>query len=177
MATMDLTDEELVIRLTRGENIAALHGDGRVPLSAIGEVELVTDAVTAARGSPLTRPGDSGAAYGELLVSTDDAQGVAERDSRSCRPPGRRSAYLRAAVISGVPSASPADGTLLMPSLNKWRTQRAPITVPAKINIPLSPTRYSLTTTGSAVRVNAAMLPQTALCVACAMEAGQRLPV
>src|SRR5215211_3460114 len=53
----------------------------------------------------------------------------------------------------------------------------APTTVPIRISIPLSPTRYWLTTTGEEATVNAPRVPQAALCAECAMEAGHTLPV
>lgn len=120
MATMHLSDEELIVRLTRGEKVAAFHGDLRVALSAVRDVDVTTDAVTAARGlrSPglaipghtkigtWRRPGHrafvsarrglpavrvrlAGAAYDELVISTADAQSVAERiRARAVRRPG-----------------------------------------------------------------------------------------
>lgn len=55
MATLQRTDSTLVLRLTRGEKIAGLLRDVVVPLSAVREVEVVADALAAARG--LRAPG------------------------------------------------------------------------------------------------------------------------
>ena len=80
-------------------------------------------------------------------------------------------------MAAGVAAASPPDCTLFKPLLNIRPTQIAPITVPTRISIPLSPTRYSFTVTGSEVSVKAARVPHAALCTACAIEAGHTLPV
>jgi hypothetical protein len=55
MATITNTEKELQLTLTRRERIAALHGDIRVPLSAVRDVRVTEDAVGAARG--LRAPG------------------------------------------------------------------------------------------------------------------------
>ncbi|MGY1623925.1 hypothetical protein ACI789_17140 [Geodermatophilus sp. SYSU D00965] len=55
MSTVSLTAQELVIELTTAEKVAALHGDLRIPLSAITGVEVVPDALGAVRG--LRAPG------------------------------------------------------------------------------------------------------------------------
>jgi hypothetical protein len=55
MASITFTDQELHLTLTRREKVAALHGDIRVPLSAITEVRVTEDPVGAARG--LRAPG------------------------------------------------------------------------------------------------------------------------
>jgi hypothetical protein len=54
--------------------------------------------------------------------------------------------------------------------------QTAPTAVPTKISIPLSPARYSFTTTGFEVTVNAPKALQAALCTECPIEAGHTLP-
>ncbi len=55
MATLQLTDSTLTIRLTRFEKIAGLLRDVEVPRSAVRSVDVVGDALTAARG--LRAPG------------------------------------------------------------------------------------------------------------------------
>ena len=55
MSTVSKTDHDLVIELTTLEKVAALHGDIRIPLSAIAGVEVVPDALAAVRG--LRAPG------------------------------------------------------------------------------------------------------------------------
>ncbi|MGY1723547.1 hypothetical protein [Blastococcus sp. SYSU DS0533] len=55
MATLQLTPETLSVHLTPGEKLAGLLRDVEVPRSAISQVEVVTDAVPAARG--LRAPG------------------------------------------------------------------------------------------------------------------------
>ncbi len=55
MSAVSLTSQELVIELTTAEKVAALHGDIRIPLSAITGVEVVPDALTAVHG--LRAPG------------------------------------------------------------------------------------------------------------------------
>ncbi|WP_222268737.1 hypothetical protein [Modestobacter marinus] len=55
MSAVHLTDQELRVELTRTEKLAGLHGDVRIPLAAITDVEVVPDALTATRG--LRAPG------------------------------------------------------------------------------------------------------------------------
>ncbi len=55
MATLTTTDDHLELRLTPFEKLAALHGDVHVPLSAVREVALEPDALSAPRG--LRAPG------------------------------------------------------------------------------------------------------------------------
>ncbi|GII16583.1 hypothetical protein Ppa05_33090 [Planomonospora parontospora subsp. antibiotica] len=55
MATMTVTGGELVLALGRGERTAGLHGDIRVPLSAVREVAVVENPVAEVRG--LRAPG------------------------------------------------------------------------------------------------------------------------
>ena len=55
MATLHVTDANLTVRLTRGEKITGLLRDVEVPRSAVRSVEVVTDALGAARG--LRAPG------------------------------------------------------------------------------------------------------------------------
>ncbi|WP_456611837.1 hypothetical protein [Blastococcus sp. SYSU DS0619] len=55
MATLQLTPSTLSVRLTRREKIAGLLRDVTVPLSAVREVDVVPDALAAARG--LRAPG------------------------------------------------------------------------------------------------------------------------
>ena len=55
MSTVSMTNHDLVIELTTVEKVAALHGDIRIPLSAIAGVEVVPDALAAVRG--LRAPG------------------------------------------------------------------------------------------------------------------------
>jgi alpha-beta hydrolase superfamily lysophospholipase len=55
MATMTVTGGELVLALDRGERVAGLHGDIRVPLSAVREVAVVRNPVAEVRG--LRAPG------------------------------------------------------------------------------------------------------------------------
>lgn len=55
MATTQLTPTTLTVRLTRREKLAGLLRDVTVPLSAVREVELVPDPLTAMRG--LRAPG------------------------------------------------------------------------------------------------------------------------
>jgi hypothetical protein len=50
MSTVTIGAEELVVALTRGEKLAGLHGDVRVPLSAVAGVEMVPDALAAVHG-------------------------------------------------------------------------------------------------------------------------------
>jgi uncharacterized protein len=50
MSTVTVGAEELVVALTRGEKIAGLRGDVRVPLSAVAGVEVVPDALAAVHG-------------------------------------------------------------------------------------------------------------------------------
>ncbi|WP_196469670.1 S9 family peptidase [Planomonospora sp. ID91781] len=55
MATMTMTGGELVLALGRGEQVAGLHGDIRVPLSAVREVAVVRNPMAEVRG--LRAPG------------------------------------------------------------------------------------------------------------------------
>ncbi|GGK52281.1 hypothetical protein GCM10010126_09720 [Planomonospora parontospora] len=55
MATMTVAGGELVLALGRGEQVAGLHGDIRVPLSAVREVAVVENPVAEVRG--LRAPG------------------------------------------------------------------------------------------------------------------------
>jgi hypothetical protein len=55
MATLQLRPPVLSLRLTRGEKVAGLLRDVDVPLSAVREVEVLPDALAAARG--LRAPG------------------------------------------------------------------------------------------------------------------------
>ncbi|GAA3441624.1 alpha/beta hydrolase family protein [Planomonospora venezuelensis] len=55
MATMTVTGGELVLALDRGEKVAGLHGDIRVPLTAVRDVTVVENGVAGARG--LRSPG------------------------------------------------------------------------------------------------------------------------
>ena len=55
MSTVSLIPGELTVELTTAEKVAGLHGDVRIPLSAISNVEVVPDALAAAHG--LRAPG------------------------------------------------------------------------------------------------------------------------
>ena len=55
MAWITVANQELKLTLTRGEKIAGLHGDIRVPVSAVRDVRVAPDALAAARG--LRAPG------------------------------------------------------------------------------------------------------------------------
>jgi hypothetical protein len=55
MATLQVTPSTLALRLTRAEKIAGLLRDVDIPLSAVGEVEVVPDPLPAVRG--LRAPG------------------------------------------------------------------------------------------------------------------------
>ena len=55
MSTVSLIPGELTVELTTAEKVAGLHGDVRIPLTAITAVEVVPDALAAARG--LRAPG------------------------------------------------------------------------------------------------------------------------
>ena len=55
MSSVSLNASELTVELTPAEKIAGLHGDVTVPLSAITGVDVVPDALAAARG--LRAPG------------------------------------------------------------------------------------------------------------------------
>ena len=50
MAELALTPTTLTVRLTRGEKIAGLLRDTEVPLTAVRQVEVVNDPLTAVRG-------------------------------------------------------------------------------------------------------------------------------
>jgi hypothetical protein len=55
MAQIRITDDELRVELTTREKIAGLHGDIRVPVTAVQDVQIEQDALAAARG--LRAPG------------------------------------------------------------------------------------------------------------------------
>ncbi|GIH69826.1 alpha/beta hydrolase family protein [Sphaerimonospora thailandensis] len=55
MATIKVTGSELTLELSQSEKFAGLHGDIRVPLSAVQDVSVVADGVANARG--LRAPG------------------------------------------------------------------------------------------------------------------------
>jgi hypothetical protein len=55
MAEIRLTDDELHVELTTREKIAGLHGDIRVPVTAVRDVRVEPDALAAVRG--LRAPG------------------------------------------------------------------------------------------------------------------------
>ncbi len=55
MALISFNHDELKVALTAREKLAGLHGDVRVPLSAVREVRVTADAVAAPRG--LRAPG------------------------------------------------------------------------------------------------------------------------
>ncbi|MEV4709313.1 hypothetical protein [Actinoplanes sp. NPDC049316] len=55
MSVVSMTPSTLTIGLTTAEKVAGLRGDVTVPLTAITSVEVVPDALTAARG--LRAPG------------------------------------------------------------------------------------------------------------------------
>ena len=55
MASVHLTDDELVVHLSRPEKLAALHGDVRVPGTAIRSVAVERQPLAAVRG--LRAPG------------------------------------------------------------------------------------------------------------------------
>ncbi len=55
MSTVRIDPDTVEVRLTAGEKLGALHGDLRVPRSAIRRVEVVPDGLAAARG--LRAPG------------------------------------------------------------------------------------------------------------------------
>ena len=55
MAELSLTSSTLTVRLTRGEKIAGLLRDTEVPLTAVRQVEVVHEPLTAVRG--LRAPG------------------------------------------------------------------------------------------------------------------------
>lgn len=55
MATLRVTEQEITVVLSTWEKVAALHGDVRVPRSALRGVQLVDDVLTAVRGT--LRPG------------------------------------------------------------------------------------------------------------------------
>jgi hypothetical protein len=55
MATLQLSETTLTVRLTRAEKISGLLRDVEVPRSAVRDVEVVPDGLTAARG--LRSPG------------------------------------------------------------------------------------------------------------------------
>ncbi|WFR72887.1 hypothetical protein P9209_03085 [Prescottella defluvii] len=50
MAEMTVTASALTIRLSRGEKVAALHGDITFPLGYVRDVDVVADAFTNIRG-------------------------------------------------------------------------------------------------------------------------------
>lgn len=55
MASMRLTDDELLVQLTPREKVAGLHGDLVVPIAAVRDVRVEPEPVSAARG--LRAPG------------------------------------------------------------------------------------------------------------------------
>jgi uncharacterized protein len=55
MSTVSLIPGELLVELSPTEKVAGLRGDVRIPLAAIADVEVVPDALAAARG--LRAPG------------------------------------------------------------------------------------------------------------------------
>ncbi|MET0764598.1 MAG: hypothetical protein ABWY29_07005 [Blastococcus sp.] len=55
MSTVSFIPGELLVELSPTEKIAGLRGDVRIPLTAIADVEVVPDALAAARG--LRAPG------------------------------------------------------------------------------------------------------------------------
>lgn len=55
MARLELDGDTLVLALTGGEKVAALHGDVRVPRAAVTSVDVVEDPIAAIRG--LRAPG------------------------------------------------------------------------------------------------------------------------
>jgi hypothetical protein len=50
VAAVRVDDDDVVVALTRLEKVAALHGDVRVPLSAVHAVEVVDDGPAAVHG-------------------------------------------------------------------------------------------------------------------------------
>lgn len=107
MATLTVTDDTLHLRLTRGERLAALRGDLRVPLSAVTAVSVEAEArprglrapglavpgrrrligtwrarghrtlISTRRGEPVVRIVLTGAREDEVLVSSPDADRIA----------------------------------------------------------------------------------------------------
>ena len=55
MAQISMTNDEVRVELTRGEKLAALHGDVRVPRSAVRDIRVDDDPLAAVRG--LRAPG------------------------------------------------------------------------------------------------------------------------
>jgi hypothetical protein len=55
MALISMTNDELRLELTRSEKLAALHGDVRVPRSAVRDIRVDDDPLGAVRG--LRAPG------------------------------------------------------------------------------------------------------------------------
>jgi uncharacterized protein len=51
MATLRVTEHEIIVVLSIWEKLAALHGDVHVPRSALRGVEIVDDVVAAVQGS------------------------------------------------------------------------------------------------------------------------------
>ena len=45
MASMTVTDDELTLTLTTAEKVAGLHGDLRVPITAVRDVSVERDAL------------------------------------------------------------------------------------------------------------------------------------
>ncbi len=106
MASLQVRPPVLSLRLTRAEKVAGLVRDVDVPLAAVRDVEVVTDAVAAVRGvrapglglprrkigtwrgaghkslvcvrrgQPAVRVRLDGQKWDELLVGTDDAESV-----------------------------------------------------------------------------------------------------
>lgn len=50
MSTVSLIPGELLVKLSRTEKVAGLRRDVRIPLRAVADVEVVPDALAAARG-------------------------------------------------------------------------------------------------------------------------------
>jgi uncharacterized protein len=55
MSAVSLASQELLVQLTPAEKVAGLHGDIRIPLTAITDVAVVPDALAAVHG--LRAPG------------------------------------------------------------------------------------------------------------------------
>jgi uncharacterized protein len=58
MAELEIDDGELVLRLSLGEKILGVHGDARVPVSAVNHVEILENA---------HEPADHGIKVGERI--------------------------------------------------------------------------------------------------------------
>src|SRR3712207_4484447 len=109
MGTIALSDTTLTLQLSRADRVLGLLRDQSVPRSAVTDVDLVPDGVRAVRGvrapgfavpgrrlgpwrsrgvkrlvdvrsgQPALRVALPGSAYDELLVGSDDAEGLAAR--------------------------------------------------------------------------------------------------